>query len=310
VAHFHVVLTLPAQLRSLARLNPKTVYDLMFRAASKTLLELGQDPKRLGGLLGITAVLHTWTRDLQLHPHLHCIVTAGGLAPDGDKWLQARQDYLFPYQVVSQLFRGKFLAALTQAHKQGRLRMPRDLADPDAFAQLKDKLYRTKWVVYCKAPFGGLDNLLCYLGRYTHRVAISNQRLLAVTDEAVTFLTKDGNTTTVPPDEFIRRFLLHVLPKGFSKIRHYGLLASSNVKTKLARAREIIGASTEAEHAPAAQADQLEHGSLAWQALLTEFTGIDPNVCPVCGSLSLIRLAVARQPSPGTFGTPEARAPP
>ncbi|MFI5327901.1 MAG: IS91 family transposase, partial [Candidatus Rokuibacteriota bacterium] len=236
VHYFHVVFTMPAQLRGLARRNPVALYDLLFAAASRTLLALGADPARLGGTLGITAVLHTWTRALALHPHLHCIVTGGGLAPGGAAWVSARRKHLFPVRVLSRLYRGKFLAALSDAYAAGELDLSGSaapLADPAAFSRLKDTLYRTEWVVYAKRPFGGAAQVFSYLGRYTHRVGISNQRLRALDAGGVHFATKSGQAITLAPAEFIRRFLLHILPAHFVKIRHYGVLAAGNVHTKL-----------------------------------------------------------------------------
>ena len=234
--YFHVVFTLPAQLRPLARRYPREMFDLLFAAASRTLLDLGHDEKRLGATLGLTAVLHTWTRELHFHPHLHLVVTGGGLARDDGRWISARRRYLFPVKVLSRLFRGKFLAALRGAVERGRIR----LFDDKDLDQLLGKLYREEWVVFAKRPFGGARHVFEYLGRYTHRVAISNQRLIAMDEEGVRFLTKDGRTVKVPAEEFLRRFLLHVLPRSYVKIRHYGLLAPGNVGTRLETARRRL----------------------------------------------------------------------
>ena len=235
--YFHTVFTLPGQIRPLALYNRKPIFDLLFKTASRTLLDLGRDPNRLGALVGITAVLHTWTRDLLFHPHLHCVVTGGGLAPDGDRWVSTKLSrYLFPREVLSALFKGKFLHDLKNLYDQNQLKIPSvcsELADRSLFIAFLDTLYRKKWVVYAKRPFGGPQQVFNYLGRYTHRVAISNHRLLSMNDNGVTFVTKGDKTATLLPDEFIHRFLLHVLPSGFFKIRHFGLMASSNVPTKL-----------------------------------------------------------------------------
>jgi hypothetical protein len=217
VDYFHVVFTLPAALRPLALAQRRRVFALLLRAALQTLLVLGRDPQRLGAELGITAVLHTWTRELEFHPHVHCIVTAGGLSLDGRRWVRARQRHLFPVRVLAALFRGKLLAALRRASQRGEL----PVTDP--LRRTLAALHTTPWVVYVKRPFGGAARLFQYLGRYTHRVGLSNQRLLAVTADAVTFRTKDGRTATLHPHEFLRRLLLHVLPAGFVKIRHAGL---------------------------------------------------------------------------------------
>ena len=264
------------------------------RAASGTLLELGRDEQHLGGLLGVTAVLHTWTRELDFHPHLHCVVTGGGLDGDGERWVDSRPDFLFPVRVLSRLFRGKFLAALERAYDKGVLEFAggcADLAGADRFATLKDALYRKEWVVYAKPPFGGPGAVFEYLGRYTHRVAISNQRLISMDDRGVTFHTKDGRTATLAPDEFIRRFLMHTLPRGFTKIRHFGLLAASNVNTKLARARELLDAERPAS--PSEGEDELVG---TWLDQMLALTGEDLSVCPRCGIGRMIRSRIR----PGT----------
>jgi len=282
---FHIVFTLPHELGPIARRNRRVTFDLLFASASRTLLELGRDERRLGALLGVTAVLHTWSRDLRFHPHLHCVVTGGGLACDGKRWISSRQKYLFPVRVLASLFRGKFLSALARAHQRGEF----DLggADSAAFGQLLDVLYRKGWVVYAKRPFAGPDQVFKYLGRYTHRVGISNRRLVSVSEHGVCFRTKDGKQVTISPDEFIRRFLLHVLPDGYVKIRHYGLLASSNVRTKLERARRHLeGEKKSSAEKPANQ---------TWQERLLALTGIDVTTCPRCGG-HMIRLPLATHP--------------
>jgi len=296
VRHFHVVPTLPAQLRPLTAANRKPVFNLLFRSAADTLLELGANPEWLGAQLGITAVLHTWTRELQFHPHLHCLVTAGGLATQGSpRWIHSTPDFLFPIPVLSRLFRGKFLDGLDRRYRAGELLVPLgpnvSSAD-DHFQRLKDELYNIDWLVYCKEPFGGPEHVFQYLGRYTHRVAVSNQRLIHIDDNGVCFATKDGNTATLPPLEFIRRFLMHVLPDRFTKIRHYGLMASSNVNTRLETARALL--------TPKPQADMDDMDDLQddvddvqqfppWKLLLLELTGIDLLTCPACGSINIKR---------------------
>lgn len=240
--YFHVVFTLPDGLRALVHKNRRLLFDLLFAAASETLLQLGQ--QRLGATLALTAVLHTWTRQMAFHPHLHCIVTGGGLDADGT-WNATREDYLFPHLVLSRLFRGKFLAGLARLYARGALDLGGEcatLADPDVFRLLKDQLYGKDWVVYAKPPFAGPAQVYRYLGRYTHRIAISNARLETFDDKGVRFRTKHGKTVTLRVEEFIRRFLLHVLPEGFHKIRHYGLLAAGNPKGKLALARLALAA--------------------------------------------------------------------
>ena len=252
--YFHVVFTLPEQLQPLGLKNRRVLYGLLFRAASQTLLKLAADPRRLGAQIGFTAVLHTWGQNLLFHPHLHCVVTGGRLSPDGQRWVAGREDYFLPVRVLGQLFRGKFLAELKAAYQAGKLTLSGSvspLQDPRQFRRLLGTLYRQRWVVYAKPPFGGARQVYRYLGRYTHRVAISNRRLLALDEGRVTFRYKDyadggrGKQMTLDAEEFIRRFLLHVLPKGFVRIRHYGLLAGRNVDTKLADCRRLLGADEE-----------------------------------------------------------------
>jgi hypothetical protein len=288
--YFHVVFTVPDDLLAgVALRNRELFFDAMFSAGSQTLLELGQDEKRLGGQLGLTAVLHTWTRDLRFHPHLHCIVTGGGLTPDGTRWKACKQDYLFPVRVLSSLFQGKLLAILDAAHLEGRLLLQgvhgfRGQDDDVAWKRLKRKLYRTKWVSYAKRPFAGAEAVYQYLGRYTHRVGLSNHRLVSATDDGITFRTHGEATVTLPPHEFLRRFLLHVLPPRFVKLRHYGLLAPGNVNTRLVTARRLLDAaskptSTPHPPAPAVEAKVPED----WRALLLRLTGLDLTRCPHCG---------------------------
>jgi hypothetical protein len=280
--YFHVVFTLPAELRDLVHRNRKLLFDLLFKAASETLLQLGK--QRLGAMLGITAMLHTWTRQMSFHPHVHCVVSGGGLASDGSSWIESSKDYLFPHLVLSRLFRGKFLAGLAQLYEQGALDVGgacQALAECDVFRLFKDRLYRKDWVVYAKPPFASPKEVYRYLGRYTHRIAISNNRLEAIDDHTVRFQTKHGKTTTLSHEEFIRRFLLHVLPRGFHKIRHYGLLASGNVKTKLALARRLLGMPAEADAASTA--------TVSWQEWLLRLSGVDPSRCPQCRVGSLMR---------------------
>jgi len=288
--YFHVVFTLPAALRPLAHRNRRRVFTLLFQAAAQTLLTLGRDPARLGAHLGITAVLHTWTRELQFHPHVHGIVTGGGLAVDGGQWIAARRRYLFPVQVLSRVFRGKFLAALTHAYRNGELQFggtTHALADAIAFQQFVDTLYRVEWVVYAKRPFGGPQQVFRYLGRYTHRVGLSNQRLQRIEADGVRFVTKGGHSVTLSPHEFIRRFLLHVLPSGFVKIRHYGLLAAGNATTQLERARAVLQ--------PNSRPDQMGPsgvGAPDWRTQLLQLTGVDLTLCPRCPQGRMIRHAL------------------
>jgi hypothetical protein len=292
VHHFHVVFTLPAELRGVARQNRKVVYDLLFRSAADTLLELGKDPKHLGALLGLTAVLHTWTRELAFHPHVHCIVTGGGLSSDGTRWVATKPDFLFPVRVISKFFRGKLLAGLRRLWQHDELELHGRLArlrDRTCFDELVDRLYQTDFVVYAKPPFGGAETVYAYLGRYTHRVGLSNNRLLAIDDHGVSFATKHGRTATLAPVEFIRRFLQHVLPRGFTKLRHYGLLSSHNVETKLQTARRLLG-SDDAGH-PDVPTDDI-----TWRERLFLLTGIDLRLCPRCQRATMARVPLGHPP--------------
>jgi putative transposase/transposase-like zinc-binding protein len=290
VGHFHVVFTLPQQLRALARHAPRPLFDALFTAASQVLLELGQT--HLDAKLGITMVLHTWTRKLEFHPHVHALVTAGGLATDQTRWNACSTNYLFPVRIMAALLRGKMLAALSSLHASGAFDTFADFEEPQAFARLISRVARLNWIVYAKKPFRRALHVVNYLGRYSHRVAISNSRLIHVTDTAVTFRTKNGALLTLPPLEFMRRFLRHILPDGLHKIRHYGLYAGSHVATALATAHEFLRCA----QSPLSCANAT--GTLHWTLLLTRLTGRNPNVCPRCGQ-PLYHLPL-----------PDARAPP
>ncbi len=300
VPYFHVVFTLPDELRPLAFRNRRLFYKMLFQAASKTLLTLGRDPDRLGAQIGFTAVLHTWTRALLFHLHLHCIVTSGGLSEDGERWVHGSAKHLFPVDVISELYRGKFVAALTSAYWSRQLYLPNNLATPEQFAILRRDLFSKNWVVFSKRPFAGPEQVYSYLGRYTHRVGISNHRILSVTDDSVTIATWGNAAATMHPHEFIRRFLIHVLPKGFVKIRHYGLLASTDVNSKLVVARNLLQPSQQTS----ASDGQTEPQD--WVSLNEALTGVDLRVCPVCGSDRIQRIPVP--PSPYVADCP--RAPP
>ncbi len=294
VPYFHVVFTVPDLLYPLILHNQRRLYELLFRTASATLLTLAADPRRLGAQIGITALLHTWGQNLLLHPHLHCVVTGGGLSPDGQRWIAGRSGFFLPVRVLGKLFRGKFLAGLKEAYDSGRLHWHgsvASLADSAAFGHLLDACYQRNWVVYAKAPFGGAEQVFRYLGRYSHRVAIANRRIREVTDRHVQFEWKDyarGNQVRqmrLPIDEFMRRFLLHVLPKGFVRIRHYGLLASTNVASKLPQCRRLLAM----EEKP-----QPTHPPKTWWERLKEWTGQEPMCCPLCqGPLTRTGLSVA-----------------
>jgi hypothetical protein len=279
VNYFHVVFTLPAELRPLALSNRRAVFSLLFQAASETLLALGRDKKRLGAELGFTAVLHTWTRDLSFHPHLHCIVTGGGLGPDREWVSLPTSRYLFPRDVIYTLFRGKFLDGLQRLYAKGKLSFSggsASLADAEAFRSLKDTLHRKRWHVYAKPPFASAETVYRYLGRYTHRIGISNHRILDLDETTVRFRTREEKTAKLSHEEFIRRFLLHVLPTAFVKIRHYGLLASATAKTKHAQALQALGAAPKAQHS----AGETEHVDPREKILA--LTGIDLIHCPRC----------------------------
>ncbi len=279
--------------------NRRLVYELLFRAAAETLLTLGKDPQRLGALLGITMVLHTWTRDLRFHPHIHAIVTGGGLSLDGRRWLSTGEKYLFAVKLLGRLYRGKFLGHLARAYKDGQLDLPRDLAEDGGFDRLLSKLYAKDFIVYAKRPFAGAQQVFSYLGRYTHRVALSNHRILNVTEQAITLATRDGKTVTLSPEELIRRFVLHVLPRRFQKIRHYGLMASANVHSRLERARALLESTATATQAETSHPIPIE--SETTNELLQRLTGIDLAICPACQGPRLQRFpldtpAYARPP--------------
>lgn len=253
VGYFHVVFTLPAEITAIAFHNKAVVYDLLFRAASETMLTIAADPKHLGARIGITAVLHTWGSALTHHPHVHMIVPGGGIAPGGARWISSRPAFLLPVRVLGKLFRRLFLTRLLHLHDAGRLAFfgaLAPLADRRAFLDHLAPARKARWVVYAKPPFAGPHAVLAYLSRYTHRVAISNRRLIACDENGVTFRYKDyrrddperQQMMTLATDEFIRRFLLHVLPRGFHRIRHYGLLAGSARKDNLAQARQLLEA--------------------------------------------------------------------
>ena len=251
VPYFHVVFTLPTAIADLAYQNKAVIYDLLFKASSETVLTIAADPKHLGARIGITAVLHTWGSTMIHHPHVHMIVPGGGISLDGSRWVSRRPRYFLPVRVFSKLFRGLMLAKLLAAHQAGQLQFFNQyahLAEPRPFARYLAPLRRRKWYVYSKRPFGGPETVLAYLSRYTHRVAISNRRLIALDENGVTFNYKDYRgdgrarykVMTLATSEFIRRFLSHVLPKGFHRIRYYGLLAKSSCAENLARARQLL----------------------------------------------------------------------
>jgi hypothetical protein len=287
VEYFHVVFTIPEQLNRLALANKETVYKILFKASAQTLQTIAGDPKHLGAEIGFFSILHTWGQNLLHHPHVHCVVTGGGLSPDRKTWTSCRPGFFLSVRVLSRLFRRLFLDALRQALKQKQLQFPGQLEGQEALLpRLLDQLGQVEWVVYAKPPFGGPNQVLEYLGRYTHRVALSNDRLLNVEEGQVTFQYKDyrspnqhkSRSMTVTAEEFIRRFLLHAIPPGFQRIRHYGLLASRNKKQTLSLCRQLLG--IECELLPTrAEMENYQRHVLA--AVL---------LCPRCGTGQMLRM--------------------
>lgn len=295
--YFHLVVTLPHELNPLALYHPELIFNLLFTSVSQALLQFARDYERLKAQVGFTAVLHTWDQDLNLHPHLHLVVTGGGLSTDGDRWMAARNSFLLPVRALSKIIRGKFLEGLKQAYQEGRLQgQVQALADPVLFRRFTRKLFRKKWVVYAKGSFEASRKAYHYLSRYTHRVAIANQRLVSLADGKVSFRARDNSRpghqrlVTLTAPEFIRRFLLHVLPPRFVKIRHYGLMAPCNVKTKLEQARALLNLQTPGTlKEPSAQELDTLSAAPTWQERLQALTGVDLTICPNCGQGRLLR---------------------
>jgi Putative transposase/Transposase zinc-binding domain len=293
VDYYHLVFTLPAPISAIAYYNKAVVYDLLFAVAAETLRTIAADPKHLGAQVGVTLVLHTWGSALTHHPHVHGIVPGGGLAADGERWVRCRPGFFLPVRVLSRLFRRRFLEELQQAHRDGRLQFfgeDAGLSEPRAFTQWLAPLRSCEWVVYAKRPFAGPTAVLAYLSRYTHRVAISNRRLLALDERGVTFRWKDYRATgktrykamTLAADEFMRRFLLHVLPSGFHRIRHYGLLANAGRRAQLAQARQLLHVVP----------DIVEPAAAAPVAIIAP-----TFVCPHCGAaMSIVETFARGQP--------------
>ena len=278
--YVHVVFTLPSQLAPLVLQNKKVIYDLLFRASAETLLEVARDPRHLGAELGFFTVLHTWSQKLGLHPHVHCVIPAGGLSLDHTHWVKSRDRFFLPIHVLRRVFRGKFVAALRQAFCDGQLHFHADLsclAQPKIFAAWLRPLFRKDWVVYAKPPFGGPQYVLQYLGRYTHRVAISNHRLVSFVDGQVTFRWRDSahhneqKLLTLTVDKFLRRFLLHVLPKAFVRIRNFGFLANRRRATLLPLCFHLLGSPQQSE-----------------EELSTASDANIPRLCPKCGGPMLV----------------------
>jgi hypothetical protein len=286
VDYYHVVFTLPAPISDIAYYNKAVVYGLLFEIAAETLTTIAADPKHLGADVGVTLVLHTWGSALTHHPHVHGIVPGGGLSPDGKRWVSCKPGFFLSVRVLSRLFRRRFLEALEEAHRAGKLQFFGDsagLADPKSFARWLAPLRTCEWVVYAKRPFAGPEAVLAYLSRYTHRVAIANSRLVALDERGVTFRWKDyrdkgktrRKTMTLTADEFMRRLLLHVLPGGFHRIRHFGLLANTNRCEGLQKARALLGV-------PASVADAASQGEAQADSIQPTF------VCRHCGAAMLI----------------------
>jgi hypothetical protein len=284
-SYFHVVLTLPKQIAAIAVHNKKVVYSILFRAAAETLRTIAADPKHLGAEIGFFAVLHTWGQNLLHHPHVHCVVPGGGLSPDGLRWISCRPGFFLPVRVLSRLFRRLFLMYLEKAFESDTLRFPasmRSLQHRDHFSRYLAPVRKAEWVVYAKPPFAGPQQVLDYLGRYTHRVAISNNRLLDSEEGQVRFRWKDyrnsnrHKTMTLTAEEFIRRFLIHVLPDRFQRIRYYGFLSNRYRKQKLAQCRQLLGVS--ATDTNAAKPEQPED----YRDRYEQLTGISLRQCPVC----------------------------
>ena len=307
VPYYHVVFTLPAPIADIAYQNKAVIYDLLFKASAETLITIAADPKHLGARVGLTAVLHTWGSAMTHHPHVHMIVPGGGLSPDGGRWIACRPGFFLPVRVLSRLFRRLFLEMLVAAHETGNLRFFGDharLAGREAFAAYLAPLRKAEWVVYAKRPFGGPEAVLAYLSRYTHRVAIANSRLVAIHDNAVTFKWKDYRAEgrdrfkamTLATAEFIRRFLIHVLPHGFHRIRHYGLFANAARAGNIARARRLLGMAN-----PGSEIN--DAGSLEAAAPQAA-----PHPCPCCGGPMVIIEVFARGCSPRHRPSPSTAA--
>ena len=295
VPYFHVVLTIPDELNPLVLVNQKVLYTILFKAGSETLLELGRDSRHLGAEVGLIAILHTWGQNLMDHPHLHGVMPCGGLSHEGKEWLlpkksSGKKEFFVHVNVISDLFKKKFLDYLKEAYRKGALKFVGKveyLGAGQEFQSFLNTLYHRKWITYCKRPFGGPEQVLEYLGRYTHRVAISNERIVKIDDDKVTFRYRDyrgGNQVkqmTLEAFEFIRRFLLHILPDNFVKIRYYGLFNNRNRKAKIRHCKEILGASASDEQKPEAPE--------SWEELFIRLTGIDPRICPCCGTGRMVR---------------------
>jgi hypothetical protein len=307
VEYFHVVFTLPEAIAAIAFQNKKVLYDILFHASAETLRTIAADPKHLGAEIGFLTILHTWGQTLLHHPHVHCVIPGGGISPDGEHWIACRPGFFLPVRVLSRLFRRLFLEQLHHAFNAGELHFYSQLeplTNPRAFATYLTPVVDAEWVVYAKPPFGGAQHVLHYLARYTHRVAISNNRLLSMHDGQVTFLWKDykqgatQKTMTLTAEEFIRRFLLHILPDGLQHIRHYGFLANRYRETKLALCRQLL----DTPRPPAGQSSDKEDYRDRYERL----TGNSLRDCPLCGKGHMVCIetfpvgSLPRAPPPDT----------
>ncbi len=285
VPYFHVVFTLPSEVGTIAYQNKAVVYGVLMKAAAETLTTIAADPKHLGAQIGVTAVLHTWGQNLDHHPHVHCIVPGGGISTDGSHWVACRPGFFLPVRVLSRLFRRLFIDGLIAAHAKGQIKAFGTIADLEEhlpFCAHLAPLRKREWVVYAKEPFAGPHQVLAYLARYTHRVAISNRRLVSIADGEVNFLWKDyrhhgkRKVMTLSAGEFMRRFLMHVLPNGFHRIRHYGLFANGHRAEKIEHCRSLLGVA-------GSQSDQIDHNNDA-----DDPSPIEPHTCPCCGGQMIV----------------------
>ena len=285
--YFHMVFTIPEQLNSLTLFNQKEMYSMLFTAVSETLLELGKDKKYLNADIGFTTILHTWGQNLMYHPHIHCIVPGGGLSTDNSKWIKSKKKFFIPVKVLSRKFRGKYLFYLNELYKNNKLKFPKSISEfqfKELFNEFKDSLYKKEWIVYSKPPFSSAEYVLQYLGRYTHRVAISNNRIIKVDKEKVVFKWRDykdknkEKIMSLKPGEFIRRFSMHILPDRFVKIRHYGILGNRNKKLKFKRCIEIF------------RIKPKDFENLSSAELFLKLTGIKIGKCSKCEKGNLIKI--------------------
>ena len=298
--YFHVVFTIPNEIAAIAFQNADVVYNILFRVTAETLRTIAADPKHLGAEIGFFAVLHTWGQNLGHHPHIHCAIPGGGISPDGDRWISCRPRFFLPVRVLGRLFRRLFLEALEKAFRTGKLKFfssLEHLLDAGAFNRYLGSVRRINWIVYSKPPFGGPERVLNYLGRYTHRIAISNNRLIDIEGGKVRFSWKDyrnGNqrkVMTLDADEFIRRFLIHVLPQGFQRIRYYGFLGNRYRKEKLARCRELLGMQQHPVNQPAPEMGADGHK-------VEDLAGVTHRICPACHCGHMIYIEVLERISP------------